>query len=225
MPAPDTDTASSIDGASSSVAAEGWIERVLACEWKCLLATFAACSAPLLIGFLVGYLLVASGWLPVERGAAGAFEQDLAKRLEMPWQDRFVAIAKPNFSCYALFLVGILTMGLEATVHLGYLGVATGIAVAKLTTAGVPFGHVLTLLLPHAIFELPGFLLAGSLGFRGGLMFLRYLRGRLLVVPGEIRRMSFVAAAAFGLLVAAAFVEAVVTPAMAALRGVGPFPH
>lgn len=206
-------------------AAEGWIERVLAREWKCLIATLLICAAPLVIGFGAGYGLVASSWLPVDTGAAETFEKDLAKRLEMPWQDRFVAIAKPNFACFAIFIVGILTLGLEAFVHLGYLGVATGMAVGKLTAAGVPFGNVLTLLLPHALFELPGFLLAGSLGFRAGLMFLRYLRGRKLILPGEVRRMSFVTAAAFGLLVAAAFVEAIVTPAMVALRGVGPFPH
>ncbi|GEM_PF-4194618 len=225
MPASDAGTASSPAVATGAPVPEGWIERVLACEGKCLLTTVAICSAPLLIGFAVGYLLIASGWFPVEKGSANAFQQDLAKRLEMPWQDRFAAIARPNFACFAVFVIGVFTLGLEAVVHLGYLGVATGIAVAKLTSAGVPFGHVATLLLPHALFELPGFLLSGSLGFRAGLMFLRYLRGRPLILPGEVRRMSFVAAASFGLLVAAAFVEAIVTPAMAALRGVGPFPH
>ncbi len=225
MPLSDAETASSPAMAPPEMAPEGWIERVLEREGKCLLATVAVCSAPLLIGFVVGYLLIASGWYPVDKEAKQKFEQDISKRLDMPWQDRFAAIAKPNFTCYAVFIVGVFTLGLEAVVHLGYLGVATGIAVAKLTSAGVPFGHVAALLLPHAIFELPGFLLAGSLGFRAGLMFLRYLRGRLLIMPGEVRRMSFVAAGSFGLLVAAAFVEAIVTPAMAALRGVGPFPH
>lgn len=224
MPAIDAGAASA-GAPPETPAPEAWIERVLDREGKCLLATVAICSAPLLLGFVIGYLLIATGWYPVDKDSARTFEQDLAKRLEMPWQDRFAAIAKPNFTCYVVFLVGILTLGLEAVVHLGYLGVATGITVARLTSAGVPLGHVVTLLLPHAIFELPGFLLAGSLGFRAGLMFLRYLRGRVLVLPGEVRRMSFVAAASFGLLVAAAFVEAIVTPAMAALRGVGPFPH
>lgn len=222
MPAQDAQTVPS--PAVEAAPKGGGLDRILASERRCVLTTAALCSLPLLLGLAVGYTLVASGWLPVEAGIGAKFEADLARRLGMGWTERFWAIARPNFTCFAIFMVGIVTLGLEATVHLGFLGVCTGIAIGKLTAAGIALGKVLTLLLPHAGPELAGFLLAGSLGYRAGLMFVRYLRGGTLVLPGERKRMARVAAGAFGLLLAAAFVESIVTPAMAALRGVGPFP-
>lgn len=120
----------------------------------------------------------------------------------------FVAIALTIFAnnittCYLVLLTGaLLTLG--PAIALLVNGAALG---AILRQAGLAhLGHTLLLIIPHGVFELPAFLLAGALGFWCGYpMFRLRLRevGRRLLISTRIFIRTVVP-----LLLIAAFVEA-----------------
>ena len=109
---------------------------------------------------------------------------------------------------------GSLTFGVVTAVTLSYNGFAVGYAVA----GGESVARSLLLLAPHAVVELPAFLLAGAAGLGLPAEVLRYLRGtqETLLRRSAVRRSVHRFLWAVALLGVAAWVEAVVTPAIAA---------
>lgn len=126
-------------------------------------------------------------------------------------------ILSQNMKVFIILMVGILTLGVTSLFQLGVAGIWTGAHVASVafSGAGLPLGTIVWFLIPHGIFELLGFWIAGSLGFRGLIVFIRFLRGEgELLEKEELKRFYKLAVLSAFLLVLAAYVEAFITPAI-----------
>jgi len=120
-----------------------------------------------------------------------------------------------NAGVAAVLFVGSVTFGVVTAVTLCYNGFVVGYAVA----GGERAVRSVLLVAPHGVVELPAFVLAGAAGLGLPAEVIRYLTGaqetllRRSAVVGCLRRFLL----ALGLLVVAAWLEAVVTPVVAAI--------
>lgn len=118
-----------------------------------------------------------------------------------------------NAAVAAILFAGSVTFGVVTAVTLCYNGFVIGYAVA----GSERVLRSVMLVAPHGLVELPAFLLAGAAGLALPTEVARYLTGtqetllRRSAVVESLRRFLL----ALGLLVAAAWLEAVVTPAVA----------
>lgn len=165
-------------------------------------------------GVIIGSTLMASmSGLPaggaVETGQVGlSTDQALT-----PW-----VLLSHNGSVLAMFLSGALTFGVSTTFFALLNGIIFGIVVtnalgnssALLTAAAV---------VPHALLELPAFWLAGAVGLLPAHQLYRYLASKQdeILPTRTIRDMLYMTLAAFVLLAVAAFIEALLTPALVGL--------
>lgn len=125
-------------------------------------------------------------------------------------------IFRNNSRVYAIVLGGALTLGLATVLALGVNGLVIG-WVAGWIAGDVGVLPVLVLLVPHGIFELPAFWIAGGIAFRlvhCGVAALLDRRDRFLT-RGEAWRTLLLAAVGWVLVGVAAVVEVHVTPAIA----------
>lgn len=121
-----------------------------------------------------------------------------------------------NTRVYFLLLVGTLSLGLLTVFLLGFNGVVIGWVVG-LVAGEVGVGRVLVLLVPHGIFELPAFWLAGGIALRLVHLAANRVRGardQLLTRP-EAARVVALVVLGWALVGIAAVVEVYVTPAIA----------
>jgi uncharacterized membrane protein SpoIIM required for sporulation len=127
--------------------------------------------------------------------------------------DTFATLAVNNWVVSARLAFGGVVLGVPAVVGLGFNGVLVG------ALAGVydPVAF-LALVAPHGVLELPTVALAGGLGVHLGRVGWRALRGRAdpAAVADELQRAGVLLVGIAVLLVVAAFVEAFVTPWVAA---------
>ncbi len=143
----------------------------------------------------------------------------LAELRQSAEQDQHAHLRKlllNNLMATAMLLVaGVGSIGLYALFYLGWFGLEIGLAVATLKQAGIANGVIFGFLLPHGLLEVPAFCLAGGVGFRAAWIFARYLRGDGLAREEEVRQMLWTAGVSLGMIVAAALVEAYLTPRVA----------
>lgn len=153
-----------------------------------------------------------AGLLSCPRGPPPAAPSALVEAAGGPWAF-FLKLTANNLAVVARLLAGAVLLGSSTVAQLGLDGLALGCAVAS--SAASP-AAVALLLLPHGAVELPAVVVAGAVGLRLAYMVVRYLAGGGWSWR-EARRCVRYAAAAVALTVAAAWVEAFVTPAVARL--------
>lgn len=166
------------------------------------------------VGFAVGWAMALTGSLPSQayRDAPATVEA-VRDRLAVPPFKAFWQILSNNLMVLLIYVAGIVGLGLPSAIGLLWLGFQTGaFFLGGPLYGGTPPEIVWAIFLPHAVIEIPAFLLGGALGFRSLQGFLRYLRKGPLVTPADRRAFLTGALLAAVLLVLAAGVEATITP-------------
>ncbi|MBI3099775.1 MAG: stage II sporulation protein M [Planctomycetes bacterium] len=177
------------------------------------------------IGFAVGWTAAMTGWLPSQayRDTPGTVAA-IRGRLEIPPLETGWSILSNNLKVFAVYLAGAVALGLPSIVSLLWLGFQIGaFFLGGPLYAGTPPEIVWSVFLPHAVLEVPAFLLSGALGLRTLQSFLRYLGKGPFLTAADRRALLGGAGLAALLLVLAAVVEATLTPwcARAALAAAG----
>jgi uncharacterized membrane protein SpoIIM required for sporulation len=138
---------------------------------------------------------------------------DVANVFEGVPIDTFATLAVNNWVVSARLAFGGVALGLPAIVGLAFNGLLVGAlaGVSDLVT-------FLALVVPHGIIELPTVALAGGVGLHLGRVGWRALRGRAGApeVAEELKRGGTILVGIAVLLIVAAFIEAFVTPQVAA---------
>jgi len=127
--------------------------------------------------------------------------------------DTFATLAVNNWLVSARLAFGGLALSLPAAVGLGLNGLLIG-AVAGVSDPAT----FLALVAPHGVLELPAIALAGGVGIALGRTGWRALRGRAdaATVADELERVGLLLVGLAVVLVVAAFIEAFLTPQVAA---------
>lgn len=130
--------------------------------------------------------------------------------------DLLKSILRRNGKILLLVFCGSLTFGLESAIVLGWNGLSFGHSIAMLWHSTIPgVRHPLALVLPHAIPEFLGFILAASIGFRLLVELIIYLKeGRASIFP-LLKYSGLASILATMLLFASALIEAFLTPLLA----------
>ncbi|WP_224448249.1 stage II sporulation protein M [Haloprofundus salilacus] len=156
---------------------------------------------------LAGY--VATSGYGIRIGAPG----DVAGVFGVFPVDTFVNIAANNWLVAAGSAYGGLALGVPAAVSLAFNGLLVGAlaGIFELT----PF---LALVAPHGVIELPGLIVAGALGLHLGRVGWSAYRGRrdAASLAGELRRAFRILVGLAVVFVVASFIEAFLTPRIAA---------
>ncbi|MGX4667910.1 stage II sporulation protein M [Cerasibacillus sp. JNUCC 74] len=79
-----------------------------------------------------------------------------------------------NITICLLLLLGIVTFGIPTLFYLLLNGFVLGIGVNDLISIGIPLNEFFMKLLPHAILEIPAFILSGAIGLYGFTFYLGY---------------------------------------------------
>lgn len=182
-----------------------------------VLFTFLCSLGFFVLGFTGGYLALSLKLLPPTTRITdrATYEAEIKSRASLPPAELVRKIIPNNLAVVAAFLGGIVTLGAQAAIHLGWFGFGLGLSLAEAKLIGVPVSFPLAYLLPHGLIELAGFFLAGSLGFRALMYLIRYLRGGPALKKGELRSSLVVAAVSLGLVLIAGAVECFLTASIA----------
>ena len=187
---------------------------------------FEACKIPLLYALLAtglwvvscvaGHQAVARGIFKLEVPDREAQLAEMRKRLVHNPHRNFRQILLNNLlATVILMVVGAGSMGLFVIFNIGWFGLATGMAVAQLEQAGIQGALIWSLLAPHGLLEIPALCMSAGVGLRGAWLFVRYLRGQGMLREGELSQLLWTAGLSLGMIVAAALVEAYITPQLA----------
>jgi len=180
-------------------------------------------SIILLIGFLVGYRQADVFRLPTEIFEVNAFDKDWLEVLRgfgMLTPSGAVRILWTNIRALLLAtILGVFTFGVVAEILLMAPLAITGYFAGFLTQAGQGAAQYITaLVLPHAILEVPAAILAGAAILQLGMAAISLPKGSSLG-DGWITSLAEWARISIGiilpLLIAAAFLEAFITPRIA----------
>lgn len=136
----------------------------------------------------------------------GGFGQEASTEPVHTWL--FIA---HNAPLLALMAVGIITAGFLTLVTLLLNGVLIGDLLAQAHQGG-DLGVVLAGILPHAPFELAAIFLAAAVGFAPVSVIYRIAADHTVYLKTEVKDLGLLICSALFLLVAAAMVEAWVTP-------------
>ncbi len=175
------------------------------------IAPWAICIACFGAAFLAGFWL-----LPQENLDAPALRAEMNARAGLPGWVILSRVLRANLVAFLAMAAGALTMGLASVAHLGITGAFLGRDVSCALTAGFAPSDFFVRIAPHGALELAGFILVASIGIRICVPFIKYLRSGIFLERDEWRGIFLVAATAFLLIFAAAFVEAFVTPLLIA---------
>lgn len=148
--------------------------------------------------------------------AAEVVRGEIRAQVELPWTTSLGHVWGRNFLVFVILCLGIGSAGILTAVQIFWLGVSVGIDVSRTLAAGIDGRVVFWFLFPHGVPEIAGFLLAGSIGLHGAVLFLRYMKGGALVEPGDLRPILPRALVAFGLLAVAGLIEVFLTPVLGA---------
>ncbi|MBD2867040.1 stage II sporulation protein M [Paenibacillus arenilitoris] len=160
------------------------------------------------------YLLIASsvlyGLAAIAGAVVGSNEPLQNTEGDIP-HDPFYYLTH-NSRSILLFLSGLLTFGMTSIFALFANGFMIGFSVAG-RNQDTPLWATLMHIIPHGIFEIPAMLLAGAVGLYPLQLLVRYARNQR---PLKIGWMSIVLSIVWigALLIAAAFVEALISPAI-----------
>lgn len=162
----------------------------------------------LLVGLGIGYVLhdPSAGSSAADGGSLYDFEDPTA-----------FDIAANNLAVMVLLVGGCLTLGALTVSGLVYNGFVLGTVVKSLVASGEPLWAVVALILPHAVAELTGLLLAAavSLGIVRDLLLYLVTARDDAVTASELWSAGRLALAATVLVLAGALVEVHATPALA----------
>ena len=125
-------------------------------------------------------------------------------------------ILRRNGKILFLVLCGSLTFGLESAIVLGWNGLSFGHSIAMLWHSTIPgVRHPMALVLPHAIPEFLGFILAASIGFRLLVELIIYLKEGGASITPLLKYSGLASVLATMLIFASALIEAFLTPLLA----------
>ena len=121
-----------------------------------------------------------------------------------------------NTRVFLMLVVGILTGGLLSLAEMLLIGYMIGLLVQIAQIQGTPFIVTLAALLPHGVPELTAFAAVGALGIHLAFRVYRAAQGQSVDWWREVHVYGKLVLAAYGLLVAAAVIEAYVSPSLVA---------
>ncbi|AWG37295.1 hypothetical protein CMR26_01360 [Bacillus velezensis] len=141
------------------------------------------------------------------------------------FSDHFVSTASYNGSSGAvellknnaiacLFLAaGFFTFGLTSIFYLFTNGFILSGSIIENLHSGVPFYQIFLLLIPHGIIEVPALLLSGAIGFKGVELVIRLCFSKeKKIIASMFRHIGILVLLIICLLIAAAIIEAYITP-------------
>lgn len=163
-----------------------------------------------------GHHAVASGGLKLEKVDPGEQRESIRQTTSQDPHRHLLALLKNNLTATAILLIaGAGSAGLYALFYLGWFGFNMGMLIARLTMSGIEGSLVAALLVPHGLVEVPALCVAGGVGLRSGLLFVRYLRDGSVPEDVERRQLLWTAVVSLGMIVVAGFLEAYLTPRVA----------
>lgn len=167
------------------------------------------------IGCLIGSVCAAMNLLPSDAYPdPGEMRERLGGNLDLGARETYAIIFKQNTKVFVMLVAGMFLAGLPSIMFLLWFGFQTvGFVLAGPILKGTDPRILLAFLLPHGLIEIPTFLIAAAVGFRGTLAFHRFLiHNGPLVTPADEESLKRTVALTFLAVVAAAVVEATVTP-------------
>lgn len=173
-----------------------------------LRAAVVAAGSLLILGLVAGYAIhePVAGTSGAEASPLYDFEDPTA-----------LDIALNNLVVMVALVAGVLTLGAITVSGLLYNGFVLGTVVKSLLHGGLPATDVVALIVPHALFELGGLVLAAGVALdvtTNVLLYLLESRETVLTRTELRRRVRLVVVATLSILLAAV-IEVYVTPALA----------
>lgn len=165
-------------------------------EGRPLLWSFLLSTCTYIIGFISGAVVQ----VPTRTSA------DSSSSLTMGTID----LITTNGTVLLLLLFGSVTFSVLTFLNLFFNGILFGHAIGELIVNGVAIGRILRLTVPHIVFELPAFWLAGGIAYATTWHFWEYLSGKKQtpLTGDEIRYYSRLTALAGMLVIVGAWMEA-----------------
>ncbi|MBI4615733.1 MAG: stage II sporulation protein M [Planctomycetes bacterium] len=170
------------------------------------------CYLAFVAAYAVGFSLArpAGGSLGDARGAT---------REALSSADRFgnlrSILATNAIAALGIAALGTLSRGILSLASVTLFGFWTGMTSGALHGLGFPGGFLAAYHLTHGVLEVLGLSIAGAAGFAGGVAFSLYLKTGSLPGRAELRSVGLSLALSLAVLVAAAAIEAYVTPGIA----------
>jgi uncharacterized membrane protein SpoIIM required for sporulation len=130
----------------------------------------------------------------------------------LPNLEEFILILKNNLKVCLILLLGSLTFGLTTFYTLFFNGLSIPILLSN-----VKLIDIVAYVIPHALFEFSGFVIAGSAGFKIPYEVIQYLRDKKEkpITEEDIKEFLKLAGISIILIIIAAFVEVYITPEIA----------
>ena len=178
-----------------------YVRTSLKGEWKIVIVLTIIYLTSFLFGFLIGKseeVLFLQNGIFLSRLSTVSFSY----------------IAKNNLIVIMRLVLGSFLLGIPTLTSIIISGINTGYTIAQ---SNLPIDIILTLTLPHGIFEIPAIIIAGAAGFKIPYEIVRYLAGKKEqpLTKEDVKEYLTLALISIILIVIAAFVEAYVTPRIA----------
>ncbi|MCC9023247.1 stage II sporulation protein M [Bacillus nakamurai] len=124
-----------------------------------------------------------------------------------------VELLKNNAIACLFLTAGFFTFGLTSIFYLFSNGFILSGSIIESLHNGVPFYQIILLLIPHGIFEVPALLLSGAIGFKSVELVIRlcFSKQKKIMIT-MFKHMGIMVLCIICLLIAAAIVEAYITP-------------
>ncbi|ABR56110.1 protein of unknown function DUF95 transmembrane [Methanococcus aeolicus Nankai-3] len=137
---------------------------------------------------------------------------NLLKHQKISNLEEFILILKNNLKVYLMLLLGSLTFGLSTFYILFFNGLSIPILLSN-----VKLIDIVAYVIPHAIFEFLGFIIAGAVGFKIPYEITLYLldKKEKPITEEDIKEFLKLALISIVLIIIAAFVEVYITPEIA----------
>ncbi|MGG0156736.1 stage II sporulation protein M [Bacillus velezensis] len=124
-----------------------------------------------------------------------------------------VELLKNNAIACLFLAAGFFTFGLTSIFYLFTNGFILSGSIIENLHSGVPFYQIFLLLIPHGIFEVPALLLSGAIGFKGVELVIRLCFSKeKKIMASMFRQIGILLLLIICLLIAAAIIEAYITP-------------
>jgi len=126
--------------------------------------------------------------------------------------EEFILILKNNLKVYLMLLLGSLTFGLSTFYIIFFNGLSIPILLSNVKPT-----DIIAYVIPHAIFEFLGFIIAGAAGFKIPYEITLYLldKKEKPITNEDIKEFLKLAGVSIVLIVIAAFIEVYITPKIA----------
>ncbi|MEK3646252.1 stage II sporulation protein M [Aeribacillus composti] len=112
------------------------------------------------IGLIIGVMIIFSTSPQMEEAA------ELQRTYKAGWYSVYSIFLNNILVCLVLML-GLFTFGIPTFIYLLINGISIGAGLTHLILSDQPLLNIFLKVIPHGIFEIPFFLLAGAIGFLG----------------------------------------------------------